>query len=143
MIHVGNVRHGQQIMQATDANFSKVTMQVISREENGELYGGVVFENYTGDNGSVEIHVGAFRPNWINRDMLWMTFDYPFQQLKVKYLFGRVPSKNTHAMDFNLSLGFEKIAVIEGVFPDDDLVVLRMPREKCRFLKIKPKQNYL
>lgn len=139
MIHVGNIEHGMQIMKTFDSVFSEVTMQVISREENGVLYGGVVFENYTGKDGSVEIHVGALVPNWVNRDMLWITFDYPFKQLKVRNLFGRLPSKNTHALEFNLSLGFEKIATIEGVFPDDDLIVLRMPRDKCRFLKIKPK----
>lgn len=139
MIHIGNVEHGQRIMGTFGSPYSEVTMEVISREEKGVLYGGVVYENCTGEGGSVEIHSGSFTPRWLNRDLLWMVFDYPFNQLKVKNLLGRMPSKNKHALDFNLSIGFEIVATIGGVFPDDDLLVLCLPREKCRFLNIKPR----
>lgn len=137
MIHAGNEEHGERIMRSIGSGFSKVTMEVISRSENGILYGGVVFENYTGSGGSILIHVAGMHPTWVNRDMLFITFDYPFNQLGCRYLFGQVAAKNAEARAFNKSLGFEEHITLEGVFPDDDMILVRMKKEDCRFLKLK------
>lgn len=139
MIHVGNASHGQSIMEATGGDFASVTMEVISRTENGELYGGVIYENYTGKGGSVLVHIGGFKPHWINRDMLFIMFDYPFRQLDCKQAFCQVRAKNTHTLEFCKSFGWEEVIVLEGVFPDDDMVLMRMRRDTCRFLNVKPR----
>lgn len=137
MIHTSNEEHGQRIMRSIGSDFAKVTMEVISRSENGVLYGGVVFENFTGAGGSILIHVAGFHPTWVNRDMLFITFDYPFNQLGCKYLYGQVACKNKEARAFNKSLGFTEYVTLEGVFPDDDMILVRMKKEDCRFLKLK------
>src|SRR6478735_7184973 len=139
MIHVGNKAHGKAIMDAARADWSPVTMQVISRERKGELYGGVIYEAYTGKGGSLLAHVASFRPNWLNRDMLYIMFDYPFKQLAVNQVFLQVASKNEASLRFAKSLGFKEYCVLEDVFPDDDMILLRMKRDECRFLKVKPR----
>lgn len=143
MIHIDNAAHGQSIMEATGGDYSRVTMEVISRTEQGpngsELYGGVVYENYTGKGGSVLVHIAGFVPNWINRDMLFIMFDYPFRQLECKQAFCQVRSKNAHTLEFCKSFGWEEVITLEGVFPDDDMILMRMRKETCRFLNVKPR----
>ena len=105
---------------------------VISRDEDGKLLGGVIYQAY--NKASIVIHVAGFVPRWLNRDLLWMAFHYPFEQLGVSKLFTQTPSNNHKALDFNTNLGFKDEARIEGVFPDADLIVRSMRREDCRWL---------
>lgn len=140
MIHFNNHSHGRKVMKSINSSFTPVTMQVISRtDDEGKLLGGVVYENYTGPGGSILAHISGFAPNWINRDMLYVMFDYPFNQLDCKQAFGQVAAKNTHSIEFNTKLGWETVMTLEGVFPDDDMVLMRYRRENCRFLAIKPR----
>jgi len=126
-------------MRATGGDFSKVTMEVISRTENGILMGGVVYENYTGKGGSVIAHIAKFAPNWITRDFLWMIFDYPFRQLDCNQVINHCRAKNADAIQLCKSMGGKEVAKIEAVFPDDDVVILSIKRQGCRFLDIKPR----
>lgn len=106
----------------------------------GMIVGGVIFQDYTGRDGSVKIHVASIDKRWITPDMLWVTFDYPFNQLGVRKLIGEVPSYNHMAIKFDEKVGFKKIATIEGVFPNGDLLVYEMKREDCRWLNLKPRR---
>lgn len=115
---------------AIDVNFARII--------DGKFAGGVIFNDYTHE--SIGLHVGANRGNWINRDMLWVTFDYPFRLLKVKRLFGQVPESNIWARKFNEKLGFRVVARVEGVYPNDiACLVMRMDREDCKYLHIEPR----
>jgi RimJ/RimL family protein N-acetyltransferase len=139
MIHVNNYDHGQMIMKAINSDFTEVTMQVISRSENGVLYGGVVYENYTGPKGSCLVHIAGFNKRWINRDMLYIMFDFPFRQLDCRQAFCQVAGKNTETLAFNKSFGWEEVITLEDVFPDDDMILMRMRRDNCRYLDVKPR----
>lgn len=139
MIHINNVEHGKRIMAETDAHFSEVTMKVISRTENKELYGGVVYENWTGAGGSCVCHVAGFRPMWLNRDMMFVIFDYPFIQLDCKVVFVQVAANNEKSIHFCHSVGFTDYVRLEDVFPDGDMILMRLKRDDCRFLGVKPR----
>lgn len=139
MIHINSSDHGTQIAATSHSLYSPVTMQVISRSEGGVLLGGSVFENFTGEGGSIAMHAAGFAPNWVNRDLLWATFDYPFRQLQCTRVFGQVPANNDKALKFNSNLGFKELVRLEGVFPDGDMILMQMLREDCRFLTIKPR----
>lgn len=139
MIHVGNKQHGKMIMKSIQSEFTPVTMKVISREEQEELYGGVIYENWTGAGGSVIAHVAGFKPNWMNRDMLYIIFDYPFKQLEVNQVFTQIASKNEKSIKFCEALGFKRIITLEGVYPDDDVILFNLKKADCRFLNVKPK----
>lgn len=105
---------------------------------NGQLIGGVIFNSFNHE--SIQIHSASWDPHWIDRDMLFVTFDYPFNQLGVKRLFGLVPADNEHALSFNRKVGFKDVAHIDGVFPGDiACVVMRLDRDDCRFLNVRPR----
>ena len=129
--------HGHAIAGAVRAHFNPACDVVIARTEGMRLLGGVIYQGYTGV--SIRAHVAGFYQHWINRDLLWVCFYYPFNQLKCNVMFGEVPSNNKKALAFDRKLGFKDYARIEGVFPDADLIVLRMTREECRWLRITPR----
>ncbi len=137
MIAFNQAVHGHAIAKAAGTHFNPVVDACIARVEHGELWGGVVFQNYTG--ASIGIHTAGFRPDWINKDMLWVTFDYPFNQLGCKKIFGQVAETNIKALEFDLKIGFKIITKIDDVFPDGACILVSLAREDCRWLKLKPR----
>jgi len=137
VIQFGNFDHAEQIAKAARIYFNPLCDVCISRSKDDKLLGGVIFQQFTGM--SITIHVAAFDPHWINPDMLWITFHYPFEQLKVKKIFGQVPQDNSRALEFDRKLGFKIETIIRDVYPDGDMVLLSMYREDCRWLRLKPR----
>jgi hypothetical protein len=137
MIRFNDPHDAYAIAQSAGAVFNSSVDQCIARVEDGKLMGGVLYQRYTG--ASIGLHVASFDPLWVNRDMLWVCFHYPFVQLGCKKMFGEVPESNSKALEFDLKLGFKEEARIKDVFPDGDLIVLSMVREDCRWLRLKPR----
>lgn len=134
-VRFGNVDDGERIAQAAGTTFNWGVDPVIARvTPKGELMGGVLFSYWTGFDGSINMHSAGFHPRWVNRTMLWVCFDYPFNQLGVKKIFGQVPEDNERALRFNLNLGFEVEQMIKDVYPSGDMILMSMYREHCRFL---------
>jgi RimJ/RimL family protein N-acetyltransferase len=107
----------------------------IGQEINGQIQAVVGFDNIMDK--SCCMHVGALVPNWISKDLLWASFDYPFNILKLKVILALVSSNNTEALKLDRHLGFVDKAYIEDAHLDGDLVILAMRRENCRWLDIK------
>jgi RimJ/RimL family protein N-acetyltransferase len=137
MIHTGNHDHGYAIATSAGAIYNPAVDIAISRTEDGVLFGGVLYNGFTG--ASINCHMAGFNPRWGTRDMLWVCFDYPFNQLGCKKIFAQIPAQNVHAIKVNLKMGFVVETVIKDVFIGDDLVVLSMTRETCRWLSVKPR----
>jgi RimJ/RimL family protein N-acetyltransferase len=134
-IRFNNLYDAQSIAVEAGVLFNPLADIVIARHDaQGVIMGGVLYNSYTGIGGSINMHVAGFHPRWINRDMLYVCFNYPFVQLGVKKIFGQIPCKNKRAIDFDLKLGFERLVVVEGVYPNDDMLVVAMTREQCRYL---------
>lgn len=129
------------IAKAVGLHFNPAVDICIARikERDGEIItrGGIIIQAFTG--ASVSLHMAGFDPHWINSNLLWVTFDYPFNQLKIKKILCYIPSKNKRSLAINLRLGFIIEARIADVYPDDELVLTSMTRERCRWLNIKPK----
>lgn len=128
---------GPHIARAAGVVFNRDADTVLCRVENGELLGGVVYSGYTGV--SIHMHVAGFSPKWINHDILWAAFHYPFVQLNCNVIFGQVPESNSKALEFDKKLGFSEVVHIKDVFPDGGLILLSMRREHCRWLKLRPR----
>lgn len=129
---------GEEIALAAGTAFNPKVNVSICRHKHGRRLGGVIFQNYTGE--SIAMHSAGWDDHWINRDMLFVCFDYPFNQLGVKRIFGQVPESNAHAYTFNSKIGFRPIARIEGVYQHNvACIVMRMDRADCRMLKVKPR----
>lgn len=110
----------------------------IARVVDGQLYGGVIFCGYTGE--SVGMHSAGFVPRWVNRDLLWVTFDFPFRQMGVKRIFGQVPENNFQARKLNEHLGFRYVTRIDGVFRNGEACLLMcLEKDDCRYLDLKPR----
>lgn len=137
MIVFNNLLHGRLIAEQAGTSFNLEIDQCISRVEDGRLLGGVTYAGYTGV--SIHMHMAGFTERWADRDMIWVAFDYPFNQLKCRRVFGQVPESNTRALEIDLRLGFKVVAKIDDVFPDGACLVLALAREDCRWLKHKPR----
>jgi hypothetical protein len=107
----------------------------IARYRGDELMGGVVFTDYYYHH-SISVHAHSWNPRWLNRDLLYVIFDYPFNQLKVKHLFASAREDKT---SFDLNIGFRIVARVEHFYPDTAKVWMRMDREDCRYLDVKPR----
>jgi RimJ/RimL family protein N-acetyltransferase len=137
MIEFNNPHHAEIVADACKAILNKEYDHCISRTKNGELLGGGIFTNYTGR--SVCMHIASFDPSWLNRDLLWVAFHYPFVQLKCQKILAMVPANNHRALEFDTKLGFKEETIIRDVYNTGDMIVLSMYKDDCRWLKLKPK----
>jgi RimJ/RimL family protein N-acetyltransferase len=107
--------------------------EAIGLEEDGELLAVVVF-NFMSEC-DIAMHVAAIPGRrWLNREFLRVAFRYPFVQLKLQRVTGYVPEKNVDALRFDSHLGFQREGLMRRALPDDNVVVLGMLREECRWL---------
>lgn len=133
MLVLNNHEHARKIAKAAGTFFNPDCDHCISRVEHGELLGGVIFTGYKV--ASIGLHAAGFAPRWLDRDMLWMTFHYPFEQLGVQKIVATIPTSNQKAVLFDRKLGFVEEARIKDLFPDGDLLIMTMTRDQCRWLE--------
>lgn len=87
------------------------------------------------------IHVAGV-DNWLNRDLLWAAFHYPFVQCGMEHLIGMVAADNLKAIRLNRHLGFEVLHRLRnGWAKGIDLIVMRMMKNQCRWLKLKESEH--
>jgi RimJ/RimL family protein N-acetyltransferase len=137
VIFVDDPALGPVIAKAAGYVINDRTDHTLARVVNGELVGGVVFEGWNGR--SMAMHCAGLKPNWLNRNLLAMAFDYPFRQLLCSKVFLQVSSGNPKALEFVLNLGFKEVARLEDAFVDGDCIIVEMKRDVCRWLNLKPK----
>jgi RimJ/RimL family protein N-acetyltransferase len=85
------------------------------------------------------MHIAAEGKRWMNRQILFAAFDYPFNQLGVRRITGLVPGKNMQARGFDEHIGFRLEGVMRNALKDDDILVYGMLREECRWLDLEKK----
>src|SRR3979490_2367037 len=100
MIEFNNEGHGFKIAEAIPRPYNPFVDRVISHSQDGKLLGGVIYEGMTLNN--IFMHQAGFDKRWLLGDMLWVAFDYPFNQLKVGMVCGTIPSYRSELLDFNL-----------------------------------------
>jgi len=101
--------------------------------EHGELRAVVLYDNFSACDCNMHIASDG-AGNWLRRAFLVTCFMHPFAQWGLRRVTGLVPAKNTDALRFDLHLGFEQEGYLRHALPDDDLVLLGMLRENCRFI---------
>ena len=130
---------GEQIARSAGCVYNPIGDTTISRYDNdGDCMGGALFRDYTGRGGSTCVHFAGFHPRWICKDLLFVCFDYPFNQLGVKKMFAQVPMSNETSLKLCRHFGWKPEQVIEDVYPDGDMQLFSMYRADCRFLDIVP-----
>lgn len=75
--------------------------------------------------------------NSVTRRFLWAAFDYPFNQADCVEVVGIVKSSNEAALKLDFHLGFREIyRVPAGWSKDEDMVILTMRKEECKWLEL-------
>ena len=137
MIRVNDIDAGIAIAKAIPRDYNPLVDQVISNHsKDGKLLGGVIYDGKTSN--CIFAHQASFSRQWLMGPMLWVIFDYPFNQLKVGKLAGTIPSSDTKLLEFNQRLGFKEEGRIKDAYLDGDLIVMTMTRAECRWLNLKP-----
>lgn len=143
-LHINHPGDGAWIMERCGGVFNDKIDHVVALHRDGKLCGGLVYTGFLG--GSIQMHAAGDETNWPNRDFLWLIFDYAFNQLGVCKVIGLVAATNIRALDVDLRLGWRIEAVIRrALWGGEDLLVLGMVKEDCRWLKWTPryvKANY-
>jgi len=103
------------------------------------LRGGCLYTEYWGT--SCQMHFAGFRKGWISKSMLWLGFDYPFNQLRVKKVFGLVPEWNVESRNVTLKLGFKIEHLIDDVYNNPEgvngMYIMGLYKADCRWLGMK------
>ena len=105
----------------------------IGIERDGEIIGGVAINEFNGAN--VNMHTAAARRHWLNREFLFVIFDYCFRQLKVARVTALVGEGNAHARKFIRKVGFVDEARISAAHPTGDLMVMTMWPDNCKWVR--------
>jgi L-amino acid N-acyltransferase YncA len=126
---------GPVIARRAGTHFNMECDQVVARiDDRGKPMGGVIYQTYTDE--SISTHIASWVPNWLNRELLFHMFAYPFLQLGVQRIFAAIPEDNVESLKFTSHLGFKVVAVVPKVYRGGvDCVVICMERDECRFIK--------
>lgn len=137
MIRIDDWDDAYAISTALSVAYSPSLCHCFALWRNGELKAGCLFTDYT--RAAIQMHIVGFKRGWLDRTFLWVCFDYPFNQLGVHRVFGRMDGANRQVLDFTRKLGFTEVARIPGVYPypPGDLVIASMPRSRCRWLDLR------
>jgi RimJ/RimL family protein N-acetyltransferase len=111
----------------TQIPWSSDLRTIAAIRDDGEIAAAVAFGSWTVQ--SCFIHVAFDTPHSLTKGLLKATFQYPFESIGVKAIYGLTPKDLKKAIRFNKKIGFKQIA--ETV----DCVLLEMRREDCRYLK--------
>ncbi|WP_161820446.1 GNAT family N-acetyltransferase [Bordetella bronchiseptica] len=124
---------GPWVYQRVGGYYVPGSAAAIGRIQDGRITGGILYEDFNGAN--VVCHIASEGRLWLNKQFLWMIFDYPFRQLGAQRMTAPIVSANTAAIRFVEKLGFEREAILHGAHPDGDIFIYRMMATACRWLR--------
>lgn len=99
-------------------------LRIIGQVKDDSLAAVVAYNNFTGT--CCQMHVVGGDTGWMTRDLLWYSFYYPFEFLKLKVVIGLVEATNEKALSLNVKLGFKETHRIADAYPSGDMVVMEM-----------------
>jgi RimJ/RimL family protein N-acetyltransferase len=105
----------------------------IGVKKDGELIGGVVYNEWNGVNCCMHTAAVAGAP-WLSRTTLFAFFHYPFIQLGCNRVTALVGQGNIKSRKLVFGVGFRIEAHLEGAHPTGDLIVYAMWRDRCRWI---------
>lgn len=98
----------------------------------GTLIGGITYTNWNGRNVWMDV---AGEGRWLSKKLLWMAFDYPFNQLGCNRVSGWVEEANTEAQRFDEHLGFTLETRLKDAGTTGDVLIYRMYRDECKWVR--------
>lgn len=124
----------------------KATMQFQAifwvNEESKQIEWVIGFDGFIGK--VCQIHDVNLGGKATPRELLRVSFDYPFNQCGMEKLIGIVNSNNTRAMQYNRKLGFKEQTRLKGMHDDGgDIVMFVMDKADCRWLQERKHEKLL
>ncbi len=104
----------------------------IGQMKDGQINAGVLYEDWNGAN--IVCHI-AGEGDWANRRFLSVIYDYPFNYVGAKRITASVNSNNEQAKKLNMKMGFKLECTLTQATPDGDILIFRMFREECKYLR--------
>lgn len=123
---------GPWVASKTGGTWCKGRSSSIGKIVDGKIVAGVLYEDFNGAN--IMCHI-AGEGAWACRKYLNIIFDYPFNQLKVKRITVPVASTNAKSIGLVEKMGFIIDAKLAQATPDGDLLVYRLFRDECKYIK--------
>ena len=111
----------------------------IGQKKDEQLVAVVAYCNFVEN--ACGMHIGSIGEHWMSKDLLWATFDYPFNKLKKKVIVVSLEASNEDAIRLNRHLGFRVETVIKDAHEYGDLMIMSMRAEDCKWLKLKPSSS--
>lgn len=103
--------------------------------KDGKLVAVIGYCSFIGE--SCAMHIASEGSYWMSKQLLWASFDYPFNKLKKKVIVTALDANNEKAVQLNRHLGFHIETVIKNAHENGDLMIMTMRKENCKFLKTK------
>jgi RimJ/RimL family protein N-acetyltransferase len=105
----------------------------IGQEKDGKLIAVVGYNGFLPN--SCQIHVASTDVYWLNKELLFAIFDYPFNKVGVKVIIAPIYKGNVKSLNLCRKLGFKQVADIPYAHLNGDLVVMLMERNQCKWLQ--------
>jgi len=128
-----NERVGRWVIEKAGGVWSEGNIS-IGIEKDGVLKAGIMYDAYTGINGSISSYFRCDDPKVMTKFFYKIAFDYPFNVAKVKRLTNIVNENNLHSREITERLGFTEETRIENYFPDGNAIIYKMFRQQCRWI---------
>lgn len=121
------------LAQTLGCHLTPAARGIVAVDGMGEVRGGVLYDCWTST--LVQCHMAVSTPvAW--RALLPAVFEYPFLEGGRRVIMGAIRASNTRSLKMAMHLGFEESSRIPHGFAEgDDLVIIYMRREQCRWLK--------
>lgn len=107
--------------------------QAVGVEKDGELIGGVVFSDFA-TGARCTMYCAGVGKKWLSKELLSKCFNYAFNTAKLKVIVNIVKAGNIESVEFTKHVGFTEACRIKDAAGDDDLVVLVLHRDNCRWI---------
>lgn len=136
-IVIDNPGDGDRIMEKSGGMFNDKCEHSIAAYDGQRFLGGFVVGAFLGN--SVAIHDGSDDPQWCTRTLLWMLFDYVFNQLGVHKAYAPVRSDNWSALSMDIRAGWRlEYVMLDAFEPGVHNVLLAMEPSYCKWLDVRP-----
>ena len=102
-------------------------------DTHGRICGMVGYDRWQGNSAEMHVALDTFSAT---RALRVPAFDYLFNQAGKQVAIGLIPAHNAKALRFSQTVGFRELArVRDGWAEGDDVVLLELRKDDCRFLR--------
>lgn len=113
--------------------FPPAKYEALGIEEDGEIIAGVVFDGWS-TGARCSMHCAGIGKRWLTREFLHLCFNYVFNLAKCKVVINTISAKNVESINFTKHIGFEEVCRIKDGDGDNDLIILVMHHDKCKWI---------